>query len=397
MPTYAKRNSALNNSTPANNLLIVAFDLPYPPDYGGVIVVWNRLLALKNQGAHLHLFTYQYGKRKITSELIAAFPQLRVYQRSRAFWHHFSFLPFIMQTRQSQVLLADLARASGPILFEGHHTAALAWDKQLRGRHKVLLVHNIEWQYYRRMADSTRHPLKRFYYLLESWKLKRIENKLLEHIGLVVTMTSTDAEYYRKIHPRVILIPAFHGENAVENPLGIGKFALFHGNLSVEDNDRSARWLIQEVWTGLMGPLIIAGKNPSLSLVKAAGERENITLVANPDEATLEELLHNAHINLVVSFQKAGVKLKLLRALFRGRFCLANPAGAAGSGLENCCIIAETAIEFRQQIAELAEKSFSIRDAEYRRMALQQYDNPTNAVHFLTELAKFTENSPPDE
>ena len=44
------------------------------------------------------------------------------------------------------------------------------------------------------------------------------------------------------------------------------------------------------------------------------------------DENTLQQLIQDAHIHVLPSFQQTGLKLKLLNALFKGRHCIVNDA-----------------------------------------------------------------------
>ena len=41
---------------------IVSFDVPYPPDYGGVIDVFYKIKALSELGVKVHLHCFEYGR-----------------------------------------------------------------------------------------------------------------------------------------------------------------------------------------------------------------------------------------------------------------------------------------------------------------------------------------------
>ncbi len=47
----------------------------------------------------------------------------------------------------------------------------------------------------------------------------------------------------------------------------------------------------------------------------------------------MTELIREAQINILPSFNTTGIKIKLLNAIFNGRHCLVNPAAIAGTGL----------------------------------------------------------------
>ena len=45
------------------NLNLISFDVPYPPDYGGVIDVFYKIKALYALGIRVHLHCFEYGRK----------------------------------------------------------------------------------------------------------------------------------------------------------------------------------------------------------------------------------------------------------------------------------------------------------------------------------------------
>jgi hypothetical protein len=110
-----------------------------------------------------------------------------------------------------------------------------------------------------------------------------------------------------------------------------------------------------------------------------AHEHPHTCLVANPGEKELQDMIAKAQINILPSLNNTGVKLKLLNALFNGRHCLVNKAGAEGSGLDNICQIAEDAEDFKTAISYLYNIPYTREENEQRQQALQQlYCNHKN-------------------
>src|SRR5690606_37782455 len=133
----------------------------------------------------------------------------------------------------------------------------------------------------------------------------------------------------------------------VTSKTGIGCFCLYHGNLSVPENEKAALWLIQEVFNDLTIPLVIAGKNPTRSLERVARNHNCTCEVANPSEQEMQDMIGKAQINVLPSFNSTGMKLKLLNALYNGRHCLVNDATVSGTGLESACHIGANAAGFK--------------------------------------------------
>lgn len=372
-------------------LHIVSFDIPYPANYGGVIVIFNQVKALHALGVKVILHCYEYGDRKPRPELAQYCHEVYYYKRSRSPFYQLSLLPFIMRTRESRSLMKRLRRDRHPILFEGMHTAAFVWHPRLRARQKIVRMHNVEWQYYDGLSKLTDNVLEKIYYFIESIKLQRIEPKVVLHADEILTISLNDQAYYARKKANTHYLPAFHANREVESLPGKGEYVLFHGKLSVPDNERAATWLIREVFAGLDIPFKIAGMEPSEQLRELVAQYEHISLVASPDEATMNALIRNAQCNLLISFQQAGIKLKLINALFRGRFCVVNETMVSGTDLSKLCYVRNSAAAIRQTLEALINVPFEQSRIEERREVLEmEYSNLENAKR-LTGLIKFQE------
>lgn len=369
-------------------LHVVAFDIPYPDNYGGVIVIYNQLRALHARGVKVILHCFQYGDRVPQPEITRYCHEVYYYKRSRSVIWQFSPLPFIMQTRRDYKLLRRLKRDNYPILFEGMHTSGFIWKKRLRKRQKLVRMHNVEWQYYESLSQLTpvTEPLKKAYYFIESIKLQRTEPWVVLHADELIAISSNDLAYFKEMKANVHYIPPFHANERVECQTGRGEFVLFHGKLSVPDNELAATWLIEEVFSSDLGiPFVIAGMNPSVRLKELIGQHDHIKLVENPDERQMNDLISRAHINLLIANQSAGVKLKLVNALFKGRFCLVNDAMVSGSGLAKLCYVRNSAAAIRQTVEALVNAPFEQSRIEERRLLLETtYSNAENAEKLIS-------------
>jgi hypothetical protein len=135
-------------------------------------------------------------------------------------------------------------------------------------------------------------------------------------------------------HPVPATVPA---GLASSMPEGMGSYCLYHGDLSVDANEKAAIWLVEKIFRHLKVPFVIAGKDPSKKLYALAQATENTCLVSNPSEKEMQDMIAKAHINVIPSYTTTGIKIKLLNALFNGRHCVVNDATVAGSGLESAC------------------------------------------------------------
>jgi hypothetical protein len=131
----------------------------------------------------------------------------------------------------------------------------------------------------------------------------------------------------------------------------------------------------------------VSGLNPSDKLKKLAGKYSNVTLAANPDDAEMIDLLRQAQVNILVTNQPTGLKLKLLNALYNGRFCLVNSDMVKGTSLESLCVVADEPEEMIAEIKRLMEEDFTEEDIDERDAQMRQlYDNESNAKKIISAI-----------
>ncbi len=365
-------------------LHIVSFDIPWPANYGGVIAVFSLLKALHQVGARIHLHCFQYGGRTPQPELLRYCEAVYYYPRSRAFWHQLSREPFIVRTRKSPLLLQRLLQDDYPILFEGLHTAGWISHPALSQRRKVVRMHNIEWHYYAHLARSSASLLPRGFFTVERWRLRRAEAHLLSAADAIVALSPAERAYFERYAAATYYVPVLHPYERVSGVPGRGQYALFHGKLSVPDNERAALWLIEEVFDRVNVPLVVAGMAPSKRLQRAVARRPHVTLVADPDAAQMDALVREAHVHVLHSFQPTGVKLKLFAVLFNGRHCIANEHALAGTSLHSLCALTHTAADVRQAVVALMATPWTEADRALRARVLEtHYSNTANARRLL--------------
>ncbi len=358
------------------HLHIISFDIPSPPNYGGVIDVYHKLRMLHKAGVKVILHCFEYGRER-SKELKELCAEVHYYQRDMSARNFLSLSPFIIKSRSSEELNNRLLEDDYPILCEGLHTCAILNDARFAHRKIIYRESNIEHHYYGHLAKAERNPLKFLFFAQEALKL-RLFQKTLRKADLMLAVSQSDTEYLQKHFPKqeVCYLPSFHENDEVISLEGSSDYMLYHGNLSVAENRLAAEYLIKNVMPHCRHKLVIAGLNPPASLKNLCDKHENVSLKANVPNAEMQELMQNAHIHILITFQATGLKLKLLNTLYQGRFCIANNEMTQGTGLRDACIIASGAKEIRKAIDECFEKDFSLHEIESRKLILQEnYDN----------------------
>lgn len=371
-----------------NSIHIISFNIPYPPNYGGVIDVFYKIKALHSAGIKIHLHCFEYG-REIPEQLNSLCEHIYYYKRNTSILSALSCTPYIVKSRKSEALIQNLLKNDYPILFEGLHTCYYIKDERLADRLKIYRESNIEHLYYYNLFKSEKNLFKRLYFLSAAFKL-RIYQRMLKYADLMLVVSESDTSYLMNKFPinEVIYLPSFHSNDIVSAQSGLGKYVLYHGNLSVAENDQAASYLINKVFKDIEIPFLIAGLNPSERLKSLVAKHKNITLIANPDEDAMEKLLAEAQINILITFQATGLKLKLLNTLYSGRYCVVNSKMLAGTALDSLCHIADTPESLKEKLNLLFNKEFDASEIEKRKIVLSKnYSNTTNLqklVGFLT-------------
>lgn len=286
------------------------------------------------------------------------------------------------------MLIKNLLKDTYPILLEGIHCTYYLYHGELSNRKVLVRLHNVEYEYYRQLAKSTNNFYKKIYFTLESRLLKKYENLIAKKTKFIA-VTEKDKETYQKVFSAkdVEFLPVFLPFKEVRSSEGKGTFCLYHGNLSVVENEKVVFWLLEKVFNEIDIELIIAGKNPSLFLKNKINENEKVRLIDNPSEEKMAELIRNAQLHILPSFNATGIKIKMLNALFNGRFIITNKASIEGTGLETLCKIAETPEDYKHLIRKLFEMDFTKNDFNKRTEILaDMYNNEKNAARLITWL-----------
>lgn len=364
------------------NLHIVTLNVPYPPDYGGMIDSYYRIQSLHNLGVHIHLHCFEYG-RPHSKELESLCETISYYPRKSGLLWHFSFLPYTVSTRRSYKLLGNLVKNDYPILFDGLHTTFYIRHPAISDRKKLVRVHNIEHRYYHTLATCETNLIKRIYFLFETFKLKWYES-VLDKINCVLAISINDQKYFdNKYHNSVLLYPS-HAFYKTESQQGFGEYILFHGDLSIKENALVADSLISGVFSKVSYPCIIAGKNPPEQLSSGASRYSNIQVVSNPDNKEMTRLILNAQIHLLPALVNNGFKLKLLTALYAGRHCLINSLAAENFMAGCLCHIANSNEEIVDKVHLLMKEKFTEEMINERQKLLSEnYSNLTNAMKLI--------------
>ena len=365
-------------------LHIICHDVPWPADYGGVVDLFYKIKALHDEGIKIKLHCFDYGRGR-QNELNRYCEEVHYYKR-RSKWGGLSLtMPYIVKSRQNPLLLENLLKDEHPVLMEGIHCTAYLRQLLLRNRKVFLRLHNVEFFYYSQLFQSEKNLFSKIYFLNESIFLREYERKLPEELP-VLAVSNNDAIFYREELDKSLTtyLPVFIPYTRVNSLEGVGTYCLYHGNLSVAENEKAVAWLLDRVFSLAKVPFIIAGKDPSKRLFSKSKKNENVNIVSNPSDEELNDLIANAQIHVLPSFNKTGIKLKLINALYNGRHCVVNDNAVEGSGLEDACHIGTKGYAMASIISQLFHHPFGEEEINLRKRLLGQiFDNKANARQLI--------------
>lgn len=350
-------------------LHIVSFDVPFPPDYGGVMDVFYRLKALSEAGFIITLHCFEYGRGR-HSELKKYAHHVHYYKRGSKVLAGFRKTPMIVASRANTELLKRLCEDSSPILFEGQHCTAFLDHAALQKRVKLVRIHNVEHEYYKELSKVEKSLLKKRFFMQESKKLAQHE-KVLKSATALLCISSKEQVYYSDKSMVTDYLPVSFPLNFLVTDKK-KNFTLFHGNLSVPENENTVLWLLNNVASKLNHPLYVAGKNPTKRIQEAAENKQRIHLVANPSKEELQELLKQAKTHLMWTSQNTGVKLKLLHTLTTNGAVVVNSAMIEGTELNHLCTQVKTEEELISFLNGAPRTPIDSQDMEMRRTCLAE-------------------------
>jgi uncharacterized protein YihD (DUF1040 family) len=362
------------------HLNIIAFDNPYPPIYGGVIDVYYKINELAKLGIKIHLH-YFSKKNDFPQKLNEICEEIFIYKRKTGISQQFSICPYIVQSRSVEDLKTNLKKNNYPILFEGIHTTKFILEDLSIKNRSIIRHHNIEHDYYFGLYKSEKNMLHSIYYLIESFKLKWYLKKV-KNAAFHLTISDADAQKLASLKfENIITIPPFHSsatEDTINAIQETPPYVLYHGNLNVAENIAAVDYLIKYVFTDSSINYIIAGSSNGHKLKN--NSKANIKFIENPNQDEITNLIANARVITLPTFQSTGIKLKLIDSLYKGKHVIVNQTMIDGFPLPELTLLAKNSDEMKNLINVNLHCEFTSEDKYNRIQKLNlHFDNKTNA------------------
>ncbi len=371
------------------SLHIITFDYPFPANYGGAIESFFKIKSLSEIGykIYLHCFVTTIPN---DSELEKYTEEIYFYEKKRQLLYFFSFIPFSVVSRRDKKLIENLLKTDAPILFDGLQSSCVfkQFGNQLKNN-CYLRLHNVESHYYYGLFKSENNIFRKTAYFLESVKYKKYQN-IIKKFNAVFTLSRFETDFVGSHYKEAIFVPVFHGNDGVSILSEYGNYAFYNGDLRISDNRKAALFLIEIFKKIPEYKLVIASGIQDKTIENSCKSIPNIEFIQIKNQGHLEELFSLSHINVMLSFQQSGTKLKTINALFKGRHCIVNKNMVDDEKILSLCIVAETQNDFINAVNELRNKPFI--DSQNRKSIMESvFDNQKNAL----KISGIIENTTP--
>lgn len=380
-------------------ILQLCIRIPYPPNDGGTIAMYNAAISLQKAKAQVNVLSFNTKKhfipeQQINTEYAKAFNLKTVYLDADvkfvpALFNLFSHKSYnitrfvsksfndalikLLKQQQFDIIQLESLFVTPYIeIIKKHSTAKV-----------VLRAHNMEFLIWERLARSEKLFFKKWYLHLLSKRLKKYETKIIQQLDALVALTPDDAVGFKSLgFNKPILIAPIGVDVASYKTVDLQTkpVQFFHlGSMDWLPNEEAVSWLIQNVL-----PLLIKKGNVNISLA-GKGMPQWIFNLSNPSlqikglVSDAKNYMSKRHVMLVPILSGSGMRVKILEGLATGNVIISTTIGAEGIKYTHMLnmIIADTPKQFADAMCLLLDNPLLIEkiSIEAKKLAWQHYDN----------------------
>jgi len=248
----------------------------------------------------------------------------------------------------------------------------------------VLRAHNVEHEIWDRLARNFRNPIKKWYFKLQTRRLRTYECSVLSQYDAILAITEEDALALKELGARqkIMVVPAGIAADQYQPDFKAfrGKPSLaFIGSMDWLPNQEGLLWFLREVWPA------VQQKHPDLHFYVAGRKmpekfkRRKDRNVHFLGEVPSAAAFINEHPLMVVPLQSgSGIRIKILEGMALGRVVISTSIGLQGVGAEHGREVfsAQRASDFQQCLEACLEHlpQLEVMGKEGRRYIMDHFD-----------------------
>lgn len=383
-------------------ILQLCLRVPFPPQDGATIAMYNMAHSLANAGAEIKMLAFNTKKHFVNTDSIAKeikskfrletvyldasvkiIPALlNIFKKSESY-NIIRFDSEEFHDKLKEILSKetfDIVQCEG--LFLSPYIETI---RTLSKAKVILRAHNVEWLIWQRLADACSNPVKKWYLQFLASRLKKYENNIINKFDAIVALTNEDKKLFEDASCKVPVVIAPIGVNTNEYDLpeknsDTNKLSLFHlGSMDWMPNLEAVEWLLANIWQKVLEEnkdvtLYIAGKNMPQKFFSI----NSTNLIVDGEIKDAKKYMSTKTIMIVPLLSGGGMRVKIIEGLALGKIIISTTIGAEGIEYTNGknILIANTPEEFCNAIASCANKNLlqSV-SHEAKLLAKEKYDN----------------------
>ncbi|WEK18940.1 MAG: glycosyltransferase family 4 protein [Candidatus Pedobacter colombiensis] len=355
--------------------LILTNRVPFPPNSGYPIVVYNTMKGLLKLGVEITLFSINTNKHWVDVEDIydPVFDQIKFYSFDLdtevdvfgAITNIFSDESYNVSRffdEDAARLLEDVLKEDefDIIQFEGLFVVPYLDTVKANSDAKVIYrAHNIEFDVWERIAMREQFTPRRKYLQFLARRLKHYETEQINRFNQVFAISEPDRQNIVKFGCETALdvFPvALDFEKYITDPSKTSFPTLFHlGAMDWRPNKEGLEWFLDEIWPDIEKlnselRFYIAGKNMQQEFF----EYDSENLVVEGEIFDAVEFINSKAIMIVPLLSGSGMRVKIIEGMAMRKCVIATSMAAEGIRCEHGkdILIANTADEFYRSILQ---------------------------------------------
>ncbi|TCC97870.1 glycosyltransferase [Pedobacter hiemivivus] len=356
-------------------VLILTNRVPFPPNSGYPIVVYNTIKGLVKLGVDVTLFSLNTNKHRVDIDDIydPVFDQIKFHSfdldTEVNVWGALSNIFSDESYNVSRFFDEDAARLLEDILkettfdiiqFEGLFVVPYLDIVKANSDAKVIYrAHNIEFDVWERIALREPFTPRRKYLQFLARRLKYYETEQINRFHQVFAISEPDRQNIVKFGCETALdvFPvALDFEKYVTDPSKTSFPTLFHlGAMDWRPNKEGLAWFLDEIWPDIEKlnselRFYIAGKNMQHEFF----EYDSDNLVVEGEIFDAVEFINSKAIMIVPLLSGSGMRVKIIEGMAMRKCVIATSMAAEGIRCEHGkdILIADTADEFYRSILQ---------------------------------------------
>ncbi|MFD0939828.1 glycosyltransferase family 4 protein [Pedobacter boryungensis] len=389
-------------------VLILTNRVPFPPNSGYPIVVYNTIKGLLNLNVDVSLFSINASKHRVDVDDIydPVFEKINFHSFNvdtevniwGAFFNIFSNQSYNVSRfydEDAAKLLENVLREHefDIIQFEGLFVVPyLDLVKEYSKAKLIYRAHNIEFDVWERLAAREQFTPRRKYLEFLSRRLKVYETEQINRFHQVFAISDPDRQNILKLgcQTRLDVFPvAIDVEKYLVDIKKTSFPTLFHlGAMDWRPNKEGLEWFLDEIWPDiekLSGELrfYIAGKH----MQKQFFDYDSDNLIVEGEVFDAVEFMNSKAIMIVPLLSGSGMRVKIIEGMAMQKCIIATTMAAEGI---NCMhgkdiLIADTPDEFYRSILQCITQPNRWREIgkHARKTAERDHDINGNAKRML--------------